>query len=84
MVFHRADDAAAWATELQVAVANEPWPGGVEVRLQVGLHTGECELLGDDIGGVAVHIGARMEAKAMPGEVLVSSTVKDLVVGSGR
>jgi class 3 adenylate cyclase len=40
-------------------------------------------LLGDDIGGVAVHIGARVEASAMPGEVLVSSTVKDLVVGSG-
>ena len=40
-------------------------------------------MLGDDIGGVAVHIGARVEAKAMPGEVLVSSTVKDLVVGSG-
>ena len=40
------------------------------------------ELLGDDIGGVAVHIGARVEARAMPGEVLVSSTVKDLVVGS--
>jgi class 3 adenylate cyclase len=40
-------------------------------------------LLGDDIGGVAVHIGARVEARATPGEVLVSSTVKDLVVGSG-
>jgi class 3 adenylate cyclase len=50
---------------------------------RVGLHTGECELLGDDIGGVAVHIGAQVETKAMPGEVLVSSTVKDLVVGSG-
>jgi class 3 adenylate cyclase len=54
---------------------------GIEIR--AGLHTGECELLGDDIGGVAVHIGARVEARAMPGEVLVSSTVKDLVVGSG-
>ncbi len=54
---------------------------GLDVR--VGLHTGEIELLGEDIGGVAVHIGARVSALAGPGEVLVSSTVKDLVVGSG-
>ena len=44
---------------------------------------GECEAIGDDIGGLAVHIGARVAASAGPGEVLVSSTVKDLVVGSG-
>jgi class 3 adenylate cyclase/pimeloyl-ACP methyl ester carboxylesterase len=54
---------------------------GVEVR--AGLHTGEIELRGDDIGGIAVHIGARVSALAGPGEVLVSSTVKDLVAGSG-
>lgn len=54
---------------------------GVEVR--VGLHTGEIELRGDDIGGIAVHIGQRISALADPGEVLVSSTVKDLVTGSG-
>jgi class 3 adenylate cyclase len=54
---------------------------GLETRS--GLHTGECELLGDDVGGIAVHIGARVNAEATPGEVLVSSTVKDLVAGSG-
>jgi hypothetical protein len=48
-----------------------------------GAHTGECEAIGDDIGGLAVHIGARVAASAAAGEVLVSSTVKDLVVGSG-
>jgi class 3 adenylate cyclase len=54
---------------------------GVEVRS--GLHTGEIELIGDDVGGIAVHIGARVGAAAGPGEVLVSGTFKDLVVGSG-
>ena len=54
---------------------------GIEIR--AGLHTGECEIIGDDVGGLAVHIGARVLDKAGPGEVLVSSTVKDLVVGSG-
>jgi class 3 adenylate cyclase len=54
---------------------------GIEVRS--GLHTGEIEVIGDDVGGIAVHIGARVGACAGPGEVLVSGTVKDLVVGSG-
>lgn len=54
---------------------------GIDVRS--GLHTGECELRGDDIGGIAVHIGARIAALATAGEVLVSRTVKDLVNGSG-
>jgi class 3 adenylate cyclase len=53
---------------------------GLEVRS--GLHTGEIELIGSDVGGIAVHIGARILANADPGEVLVSGTVKDLVVGS--
>ncbi|MGH2727321.1 MAG: adenylate/guanylate cyclase domain-containing protein [Actinomycetota bacterium] len=56
-------------------------PLGLEIR--AGLHTGECEMRGDDVGGIAVHIGARVAAEAGPSEVLVSSTVKDLVVGSG-
>jgi class 3 adenylate cyclase len=47
------------------------------------LHTGEIELIGSDVGGIAVHIGARVGASAGPGEVVVSGTVKDLVVGSG-
>jgi class 3 adenylate cyclase len=54
---------------------------GIEVR--AGLHTGECELRGDDIGGIAVHIGARVSALAGPNDVLVSSTLHDLVIGSG-
>ena len=54
---------------------------GIEVR--AGLHTGECELRGDDIGGIAVHIGARVSALAGANEVLVSSTLRDLVIGSG-
>ena len=54
---------------------------GIEVR--AGLHTGECEIRGDDIGGIAVHIGARVSALAAPNDVLVSSTLRDLVIGSG-
>jgi class 3 adenylate cyclase len=54
---------------------------GLQVR--TGLHTGECELTGDSVVGIAVHIGARVAAVAAPDEVLVSSTVKDLVAGSG-
>jgi class 3 adenylate cyclase len=54
---------------------------GIQVR--AGLHTGECEIRGDDIGGIAVHIGARVSALAGPNEVVVSSTLRDLVIGSG-
>jgi class 3 adenylate cyclase len=54
---------------------------GIEVR--AGLHTGECEVRGDDIGGIAVHIGARVSALAGRNDVLVSSTRRDLVIGSG-
>jgi class 3 adenylate cyclase len=55
----------------------------IGVSIRAGLHTGECEFIGDDVGGIAVHIGARVAAMAQSEEVLVSSTVKDLVVGSG-
>jgi len=54
---------------------------GIQVR--AGLHTGECEVRGDDIGGIGVHIGARVSALAGPNDVLVSSTLRDLVIGSG-
>ncbi len=54
---------------------------GIDVR--IGVHTGECELIAAKIGGIAVHIGARVAALAQPGEVLVSTTVRDLVAGSG-
>jgi class 3 adenylate cyclase len=54
---------------------------GLDVR--AGVHTGEVERIGDDIAGIAVHIGARISGLAGPGEVLVSGTVRDLVAGSG-
>ena len=54
---------------------------GIQVR--AGLHTGECEVRGDDISGIGVHIGARVSALAGPNDVLVSSTLRDLVIGSG-
>jgi class 3 adenylate cyclase/alpha-beta hydrolase superfamily lysophospholipase len=54
---------------------------GLEIR--AGLHTGECEVVGEKLGGIAVNIGARVASRAQPGEVLVTSTVKDLVAGSG-
>jgi pimeloyl-ACP methyl ester carboxylesterase/class 3 adenylate cyclase len=63
------------------AIAEAVRPLGIEVR--AGLHTGECEVMNGDVGGIAVHTGARVSAQAGPGEVLVSSTVKDLVAGSG-
>jgi pimeloyl-ACP methyl ester carboxylesterase len=55
----------------------------IGIRIRAGLHTGECEVMGDDIGGIAVHIAARVSARAGDREVLVSRTVKDLVTGSG-
>lgn len=56
----------------------------LDLEIRAGLHTGECELLpDDDVGGLAVHIGARVSSLAGPSEVLVSSTVRDLIVGSG-
>jgi class 3 adenylate cyclase len=54
---------------------------GLDVR--AGLHTGECEIMGEKLSGLAVHIGARVAAIASAGQVIVSSTVKDLVAGSG-
>jgi class 3 adenylate cyclase len=56
---------------------------GLGLELRIGLHTGECELFGDKVAGIAVHIGARVASLAGPNEVLVSSTVRDLVAGSG-
>ena len=63
------------------AITEEARRIGVEVRS--GLHSGECEVRGGDLAGIAVHIGARIGGLAQPGEVLVSTTVKDLVIGSG-
>jgi class 3 adenylate cyclase len=69
------------AIRCAVAIRDAVQALGIEVR--AGLHTGECEVRGDDIGGIAVHIGARVSALAGPREVLVSSTLRDLVIGSG-
>jgi class 3 adenylate cyclase len=63
------------------AINDSMRPLGLELR--AGIHTGECETMGDDVGGVAVHVGARVAAAARPNEVLVSSTVRDLVAGAG-
>jgi class 3 adenylate cyclase/pimeloyl-ACP methyl ester carboxylesterase len=74
-------DGPARAVRCARAICEAVRPLGLEVR--AGCHTGEIELVGADVGGIAVHIGARVGALAGPSEVLVSSTVKDLVAGSG-
>ena len=74
-------DGPARAVRCAASLSESVQPFGIAVRS--GLHTGECELIGDDVGGIAVHIGARVAALAGANEVLVSSTVKDLVAGSG-
>ncbi|HSD11745.1 MAG TPA: adenylate/guanylate cyclase domain-containing protein [Candidatus Binatia bacterium] len=74
-------DGPARAIRCACAIAEGVRALGIEIR--AGLHTGEIELAGRAIRGIAVHIGARVAAEAGPGEVLVSSTVKDLVAGSG-
>jgi class 3 adenylate cyclase/pimeloyl-ACP methyl ester carboxylesterase len=74
-------DGPARAIRCAQAISEAANALGIDIR--AGLHTGECERRGDDLGGLAVHIAARINALAGPGEVLVSSTVKDLVIGSG-
>jgi class 3 adenylate cyclase len=74
-------DGPARAIRCAVAIRDELGEIGIEVR--AGIHTGEVELVGEDVSGMAVNIGARVGALASGGEVLVSSTVKELVVGSG-
>ncbi len=69
------------AIRCAIAIRDAVQALGIQVR--AGLHTGECEVRGDDIGGIGVHIGARVSALAGPNEVLVSSTLRDLVIGSG-
>jgi class 3 adenylate cyclase len=69
------------AIRCAVAIRDAVQALGIEVR--AGLHTGECEVRGDDIGGIGVHIGARVSALAGPNDVLVSGTLRDLVIGSG-
>jgi class 3 adenylate cyclase len=71
------------ARAIRCACAIRDSLSGLGLDVRAGLHTGECELLDEKAGGIAVHIGARVVGHAVAGEVLVSSTVKDLVAGSG-
>jgi class 3 adenylate cyclase len=73
-------DGPARAIRCALAISESTRPLGIDLHL--GLHTGECEVRGDDLGGLAVHIAARIGSVAAPGEVLVSGTVKDLVAGA--
>jgi class 3 adenylate cyclase len=79
--FLAAFDGPARAVRAAAAIIREVRRLGLDVR--AGLHTGECEVMGPKLGGIALHVGARIAALAKGGEVLVSNTVKDLVAGSG-
>jgi pimeloyl-ACP methyl ester carboxylesterase len=79
--FFASFDGPARAIRCAVAITGAVGELGLAVR--AGLHTGECELVDGKVGGIAVHIGARVAQQAGPGEVVVSSTVKDIVAGSG-
>ena len=74
-------DGPARAVRCAIAICATVKQLGIDVR--AGVHTGECEIMGDNIGGIAVNIGARIMSNSRPGAVLVSGTVKDLVAGSG-
>jgi pimeloyl-ACP methyl ester carboxylesterase len=79
--FFASFDGPARAVRCAKAIVDAIRPIGIEVR--AGVHTGECELVGHKLAGIAVHVGARVMSCALANEVLVSSTVKDLVAGSG-
>ena len=82
VAFHRAGDAAAWAGELQAAFSRETWPGGVELRLRIGLHTGETQERDKGYFGPAVIVAARLAAVAHGGQTLVSRVTSVLLDGS--
>jgi class 3 adenylate cyclase len=71
------------ARAISCALAMRDAIHGLGIEIRIGLHTGEVEVVGEDLAGIAVHIGARVAGAAQPGEVLVSRTVADLVAGSG-
>jgi len=79
--FFASFDGPARAIRCASRISEEVKQLGIDIR--AGLHTGECEVIDGKVGGIAVHIGARVASQAGPGEVLVSSTVKDLVAGAG-
>jgi class 3 adenylate cyclase/DNA-binding SARP family transcriptional activator len=74
-------DAPGRAVRCACSIVEALRPLGISIR--AGVHTGECEVIGDKLGGVAVHIGARVSSESRPNEVLVSSTVRDLLAGAG-
>ncbi|MGA9162000.1 MAG: adenylate/guanylate cyclase domain-containing protein [Actinomycetota bacterium] len=79
--FYASFDGPARAIRCALNVCRRVRDLGIQIR--AGVHTGECRLINDQVGGIAVTIGARVAALAGPSEVLVSQTVKDLVAGSG-
>jgi class 3 adenylate cyclase len=79
--FFASFDGPARAIKCAQEIVSAATGSGLDIR--AGVHTGECELLGDKVAGIAVHTGARIAAAADDGEILVSATVKDLVAGSG-
>jgi class 3 adenylate cyclase len=74
-------DGSARAIRCACAIVNELRSIGIDVR--IGLHAGEVEVIGDDIGGIAVHVAARITETTRSNEILISGTVKDLIAGSG-
>lgn len=74
-------DSPARAVQCARAIRDDVTRMGIEIR--AGIHSGECDVVGSDLAGIAVHVASRVQAAAAPGEVLVSSTVRDLVAGSG-
>ncbi len=81
VAFHRASDAAGWATDLQAAMTREPWPGDVAIRVRIGLHTGETEERGKGYFGPAVIIAARLAAAGHGGQTLLSGAASALLEG---
>ena len=79
--FFASFDGPARAIKCAQKIVSAAAETGLQIR--AGVHTGECELLGDKVAGIAVSMGARIAAQANDGEILVSATVKDLVAGSG-
>jgi predicted ATPase/DNA-binding SARP family transcriptional activator len=79
VAFHRAADGVAWATDVQAALRHEPWPGGVEIRVRIGLHTGETQERAKGYFGPAVIVAARLAAAGHGGQTLVSGVTATLL-----
>ena len=78
VAFHRASDAVAWASELQAAIGSEQWPADIDIRVRIGLHTGETEERGKGYFGPAVIVAARLAAAGHGGQTLVSGVTSAL------